>query len=217
MNEDKKHQEPANEQSPKGAGAGNIGCMIAAIAGIILFIAVIVTAVIVLVMSLFSEDNFFSDWDFGFIDDVNNYLAESLNEDSADGAVSSAEVAGLYIQINDYYYEDIGMYERSDAGAEAFILEVTVTNEERETYALTPSSFHLEIDGINAYPYFDGSMRVNSDTSDTGEYRDYMIQGDRERFLVVFEVPSYIDFNQDKTLVFTNYLDDEQATFNLPH
>ncbi len=215
MNE-KKEQVSQDNQSTEASTATK-GCMIGAIFGIILFIAALITAVIVLVMSLLSDDNFLNDLDFGFIDDINSYLTDEFNTDTADGAVTSAEVAGLYITVNDYYYEDIGMHEISSDGDEAFIVEVIIENEARDQYALTPSAFHLEIDGVNAYPYYDGTTRVNSEDADTGDYREYMIEGETERFLVVFEVPSYIDFNQDKTLVFSHYFDGEEVSFDLPH
>lgn len=213
---DKKEQVSQDNQSTEASTATK-GCMIGAIFGIILFIAALITAVIVLVLTLFSDDNTFGNWDFGFIDDVNGFLSEEFNEGIADGNTISATVAGLHIVVNDYYYEDIGMHEISDEGSEAFIIDVTIANEERETYALTPSAFHLEIDGENAYPYYDGSMRVNGEGANTGDYRDYMVKGDAERYLIVFEVSPYIDFNQDKTLVFSHYFDDEEASFDLPH
>lgn len=193
--------------------------MVGAIIGIILFIAAIITAVVIIVMSLFSDNDMFGDWDFGFIDDMNQYLAETFDGDTVVGEPVSAKVAGLHLVVNDYYYEDIGMSELNrigEMGEDAFIVDVTISNEERDQYSVTPSAFHLDVGGTNAYPYFDGSTRINGDDPDTGEYREYLFPGETERYLVVFEVPSYIDFEQDKTLVFSHYLDNEEAHFELP-
>lgn len=214
---DEKNAQVQNDDQVESASKSSLGCMIGAIIGIILVLAVIVTAVIVFVLSLFSNDNMFSDWDFGFIDDVNNYLAESFNDDGVDGDGISAKVAGLHVVINDYYYDDIGMSEMKSSGDEVFIIDFTIANEDRDHYALTPSAFHLEIDGQNAYPYYDGSNRINDESSTTSDYRDYLLEDEAGSYLIVFEIPSYIDFNQDKTLVFSHYLDGEEASFELPH
>lgn len=212
MSEPKEHKQDAGDLVPSEASTATKGCMLGVIFIILLIIAAVITAIIVVALNLFSDENSFGDFDFdfSFMDDITGIFesdTESDTTDTSDGDSITQEIGGLRITLNDAYF--------NENDEEQYIVDVNIESIDREYYTPSATAFHIETENGNAYAYTDESREVNDRESGTGEFNQMLEVGTEARYLLAFHVSEYLDFDVDKTLVFRDYREDDEISFDL--
>ena len=169
-------------------------------------ISAIITGIIVIALSFFSDENPLGNLEFGFIDDINEFLDSEMDSNN-DTSSMSQEIAGISVAVNDYYHD-------ADDNT-IYIVDISVGNEDKEYFSLSPNAFHIETGDGNTYAYTDLSREYSTQESDTGVFNEPVEIGTEERYLIAFQIPSYLDFNSSKTFVYDMYVEDEQLRFDL--
>ncbi|MFC3899550.1 hypothetical protein [Aliicoccus persicus] len=217
MSEPQERKQDPGDLTPSEASAATKGCMLGVIFIILLIIAAVVTALIVFALNFFSDENMFEDFEFTLFDDITEFFESDSETDSDSNSNNTSdssgvfpqteEIGGLRITVNNAYF--------NESNDRQFIVDANIENIDRDYYSPSVTAFHIFTENGNAYAYTDDSREINNRESDTGEFNQQLEVGSEERFLIAFHVPEYLEFDVEKSLIFKDYQDDEEASFDL--